>query len=45
MIQKLLEAAHTDIEVRSIINVAFRAGEITREQAETFSHEHGIEFA
>ena len=44
MIQRLLAAAQTDIEARSIIGVAFRAGEITREQAEAFSYEHGIEF-
>jgi hypothetical protein len=44
MIQKLLEGAKTDQEVRSIINVAFRTGHVTLRQAIGLCHSYGIDF-
>jgi hypothetical protein len=42
MIEKLLSVVGSDVEARSLLSLAYRAGELSSEQVQTLADAHGI---
>jgi hypothetical protein len=43
MIEKLLAVVRSDFEARTLLTLAYRAGELTPEQVERLAYANGIE--